>query len=285
MLVLRPLLYSSLIASSTRRLTLAMSISTATTPGDQHCSGKSAVIFLHGLGDSPAGWSSLEYQLPSLRPSLGKDVHYVFPPAPTIGITINGGYKMPGKEIEYICVLCVGTMMTLFCAHFIVGYKGWFDLFDWPIGIDAKDDPAGKNKSAKQIEDAVEKLEKDMGIPPNRIVVGGFSQGGAVALLTAYHRRKEGKVPFAGCVCLSGWLTMKDELQITDQVVTSTPLFWGHGLGDDKVLHEQQPHGVKILRELGVDVTDAAYPMGHSSHPEEIEAMAEFLERVLKKDS
>ena len=158
------------------------------------------------------------------------------------------------------------------------------DLFDWPIGITAKDDKDGKNKAVQQIEDAVEKLERD-GIPPNRIVIGGFSQGGAVALLTAYHRREEGKVPFAGCVCLSGWLTMKDELQITDEVLQSTPLFWGHGSMDDKVLYEQQPHGVKVLRELGVDVTDAAYPMGHSSHPKEIEAMAEFLERVLKKNS
>jgi lysophospholipase-2 len=159
------------------------------------------------------------------------------------------------------------------------------DLFDWPIGITAKDDKTGKHKAAQQIEEAVDKLERDMGIPPSRIVVGGFSQGGAVALLTAYHRRNEGKVPFAGCVCLSGWLTMKDDLQITEEVVQSTPLFWGHGQADDKVLYEQQPHGVQILRELGVDVTDAAYPMGHSSHPKEIEAMAEFLERVLKKDS
>jgi predicted esterase len=158
---------------------------------------------------------------------------------------------------------------------------GWFDLFDWPIGITAKDDTVGKNKAAQQIEDVVDKLEKEMGISPNRIVVGGFSQGGAVALLTAYHRRQQGKVPFAGCVCLSGWLTMKDELQITDEVAKATPLFWGHGSMDDKVLFEQQPHGVKILREMGVDVTDAAYPMGHSSHPKEVQAMAEFLVRVL----
>ena len=61
----------------------------------------------------------------------------------------------------------------------------------------------------------------------------------------------------------------------------STPLFWGHGQFDNKVLFEQQAHGVEKLRELGVDVTDSSYPMGHSSHPQETEAMSEFLERAL----
>ena len=93
--------------------------------------------------------------------------------------------------------------------------------------------------------------------------------------------RKDGKVPFAGCVCLSGWLTLKDELSITDEVAKSTPLFWAHGQYDDKVLFEQQAHGVDILKKQGVDITHKSYPMGHQSDPDEIELMAEFLERVL----
>ncbi len=157
---------------------------------------------------------------------------------------------------------------------------GWFDLYDWPIGIDAKDDRDGMLAAVGQIEATVESLERDMGIPPSRVVVGGFSQGGAVALLAAYHRRR-GKAPFAGCVCLSGWLTLKDDLITATEDVTKTPLFWGHGTWDDKVLFEQQAHGVGRLRELGVDVTDESYPMGHSSHPKEMGALAEFLERVL----
>lgn len=113
------------------------------------------------------------------------------------------------------------------------------------------------------------------------MIVGGFSQGGAVALLTAYHRRTEGKIPFAGVVCLSGWLTLKDELKVTDEVAKSTPLFWGHGSYDDKVLFEQQAHGVKKLQEHGVDVTHESYPIGHSSDYDEIEAVAEFIEKRL----
>mmetsp|Transcript_33045 Transcript_33045/g.67517 ORF Transcript_33045/g.67517 Transcript_33045/m.67517 type:complete len:265 (-) Transcript_33045:341-1135(-) len=220
--------------------------------GDQKCDTPAAVIFLHGLGNR-AGWSSLRRKLPSLRPNLGKNVHYVFPPAPTIGISVNGGMQMPG----------------------------WFDLYDWPIGVGVKDDKEGKIKAAIQIEETVEKLEKEMDIPPSRIVVGGFSQGGAVALLTAYHRRTEGKVPFAGCVCLSGWLTLKEDLNVTEEVAKSTPLFWAHGEYDDKVLFEQQAHGVGVLKEHGVKVEERSYPMGHESDYDEIDAMAEFLEKVL----
>ena len=112
------------------------------------------------LGDSPAGWSSLQRTLPSIRPNLGRDVHYIFPPAPTIGLTINGGMEMPG----------------------------WFDLYDWPIGISAKDDREGKLAAVEQIEETIERLESELGIPPSRVVVGGFSQGAAIALLAAYHR-------------------------------------------------------------------------------------------------
>jgi len=58
---------------------------------------KAAIIFLHGLGDSPDGWASLAEALPNLRPSLASlDITYVFPPAQMVGITVNGGEKMPG---------------------------------------------------------------------------------------------------------------------------------------------------------------------------------------------
>lgn len=253
MISIKPILFSAAIATSRRTIISVAAMSTSATT-NQNCSGKSAIVFLHGLGDSPAGWSFLEDQLPSLRPSLTPEkVQYVFPPAPTIGLTISGGAQT----------------------------SGWFDLFDWPIGIKARDDKAGKEAAAEQIERTVEKLEEEHGIPPSRVIVGGFSQGAAVALLAAYHRRTQGKVPFAGCVCLSGWLTLKEDLAVTEEVAKATPLFWGHGQWDDKVLFEQQEHGVKILRDIGVDVTDLSFPMGHQSHPEELEEMAGFIEKSL----
>jgi lysophospholipase II len=222
-------------------------MSTSASSSSSQACPSAALIFLHGLGDTPAGWSSLKHVLPSIKPSL-KNVEYVFPPAPITSITINGGTQMPG----------------------------WFDLFDWPIGISAKDDREGILRSVQQIRQQVAKLE-EKGIPKNRIVVGGFSQGGAIAMLTAYMDPER----FAGCVALSGWLTLKGELNVSD-AAKETPLFWGHGSYDDKVLFVQQAHGIKILQDKGVSsILHESYPMGHSSDEDETIAMANFLDGIL----
>jgi predicted esterase len=73
--------------------------------------------------------------------------------------------------------------------------SGWFDLYDWPIKVGAKDDPDGLAAGVETVEQHVKALN-DMGIPSDKIVVAGFSQGGAVALLTAY----QSKTRYAGCV-------------------------------------------------------------------------------------
>lgn len=207
-----------------------------------------ALIFLHGLGDTPSGWASLRQDLPSLNPKLS-NLKYVFPASPTIPLSINGGMAIPG----------------------------WFDIYDWPIGPGAKDDKDGLNSSLSKIEAEVQKLEES-GISRDRIVVGGFSQGGAVALLTAYQSANISK-PFAGCVSLSGWLTNHGNPVV--DASKSTPLFWGHGEYDDKVLFELHEIGVKRLKEQGIKVEASSYPMQHSSCSEEMQAFASFLEKVL----
>lgn len=184
-------------------------------------SKKGALIFLHGLGDSPAGWSHLEQILPELRPKLS-NLEYVFPAAPTIPISINGGMRMPG----------------------------WFDLYDWPIEVGSKDDPDGLAAGVKTVEDHVKELNAK-GITSDKIIVGGFSQGGAIALLTAY----QSQTKYAGCVGLSAWLTLPDQLKVSEEA-KKTPLYWGHGTLDDKVVFAQQAFGVKKLRGQGVDVKD-----------------------------
>lgn len=157
---------------------------------------------------------------------------------------------------------------------------GWFDLYDWPIGVSSKDDKEGILSSVSQIEAEVAKLEKE-GIPKSSIVLGGFSQGGAVALLAAYHTAA--KERYAGCVVLSAWLKLADELKVAEEI-KSTPLFWGHGSFDDKVLFEQQSYGVNKLTEEGVQIEASHYPVGHSSHPDEMRAMADFLDKILYGD-
>jgi lysophospholipase-2 len=208
-----------------------------------------ALIFLHGLGNTPAGWSSLQQQLPLLRHNL-KEMKYRFPHAPTIGSTINGGMQLPG----------------------------WFDLYDWPIGLNCKDDRPGIFKAMAQVTQEIEKLESQ-GIPRNRIAVGGFSQGAAIALETVYRSNDT----FAACIALSGWLTLRHDLVVSEKA-KKTPLFWGHGKYDDKVLFEHQFFGVKKLRDQGVAVTLKEYPIGHGSDPDEMEDMAAFLDSVLFGD-
>ena len=210
-----------------------------------------ALIFLHGLGDTPVGWSSLEQMLPSIKPRLA-NVKYVFPPAPIIPISINGGATMPG----------------------------WFDVLDWPIGLSARDDKEGMLAAVAQITELVKRLEKE-GFARNQIVVGGFSQGGAIALLTSFYSNEHDvQLPLAGCASLSGWLTLRDEV-VPSETSKQIPVFWGHGKFDDKVLPELQDHGVQILKDHGIQVEALSYPVGHSSHPDEIDAFATFLDNVL----
>ncbi|KAH8069916.1 acyl-protein thioesterase [Aureococcus anophagefferens] len=180
---------------------------------------KAGVIFLHGLGDTPAGWSDIKHQMAQLNPKLASpEITWDFPAAPVIPISVNGGATMPG----------------------------WFDLYDWPIDVTAPDDPAGTMRAVETIRGAIAKLEA-AGVPTERIVVGGFSQGGAIALNTAYrHPAKLG-----GCVALSGWLNMKADFaegkEFPTEASKATPCLWGHGAMDDKVLFPHQKIGVDLL--------------------------------------
>jgi len=162
--------------------------------------------------------------------------------------------------------------------------------YDWPIGVGSQDDRDGILKAVQQIEDEVKKLETEAGIPRSRIVLGGFSQGGSIALIAAYRKRKDGDSdePYAGCIALSGWLTLVKDLEadgMSGTALQSTPLFWGHGQYDDKVLFEQQAFGINKLTELGMDKIEATqYPMGHESCNREMLNMATFLHSVLFQD-
>jgi predicted esterase len=229
--------------------------------------GIGAFIFLHGLGDTPAGWKALEQILPKIKSRLSA-IQYVFPPAPIIPLSINGGAKK----------------------------TGWFDIYEWPISIGDPDDKATKMKSVAQVEGIILQLMAEHNIERHQIVVGGFSQGGAIALLSAYHTTTGGEgpsnsnssgtveVPLAGCVCLSGWLTLVDEvkngLESPASIKKKTPCFWGHGQYDGKVLFSQQKFGVDILKGTGISVQDEQYSVGHSSLPKEMSDLAEFLDTI-----
>lgn len=181
---------------------------------------------------------------------------------------------------------------------------GWFDLYDWPIEVGATDDRTQKLQGIETIRREVVRLQTEHGIDASRIVVGGFSQGGAVALLAAYHPQHgisssihqssaasaaassgSSGSSLAGCASLSAWLTLVDDVKDLPDAVKQTPLFWAHGQYDDKVLFDHQAFGVEKLREQGVSSIDARqYPMGHESDPQEIVALAGFLDKVIFGD-
>lgn len=160
---------------------------------------------------------------------------------------------------------------------------GWFDLYDWPIAVGVRDDPDGEQRAVDQMNEIIDGLVEQGGISRDRIVVGGFSQGGVIALLTTYYnnrKKNEEETSLAGCAVLSGWLP-KTSAETQTPSHTKVPLFWAHGEYDDKVLFEQQDYGIRQLEEHGVVVERSSYPMGHQSVPQEIEALADFLDRTL----
>lgn len=166
---------------------------------------------------------------------------------------------------------------------------GWFDLYDWPIGVGVRDDEEGLKSAVDVVEGVVRGLE-EKGVERNRIVVGGFSQGGAVALRSVYHANTstdttatdgEAAKAYGACVSLSGWVTYKGN--DVSPASKDVPLFLAHGTQDDKVLFEQQQHAEVILgAEGGVrSIESKTYRMGHSSHPQEMVDFANFLNTIL----
>jgi len=126
------------------------------------------VLWFHGLGDTADGWAGL---MPQLEIENAK---FILPTAPERPISINGGYAMPG----------------------------WSDIFG--LDMEAAEDKKGFDESAARVNSLIQ-AEIDKGVAPSKILVGGFSQGGALAL----HVSLRSPLALAGCVALSTWLPMR----------------------------------------------------------------------------
>lgn len=204
-------------------------------------------IFLHGLGDTPRGWSGLRRTIERSVPNF-PSTEWVFPRAPTAHVTISGAQQ-----------------------------TSWFDLYDWPLAVGCKDDREGLLQSVAHVHTLIDDLVAK-GIPASRIIIGGFSQGAAVTLLAAHRYPKT----LLGCICLSGWLTLKEDWESSRVEGNSTPVFLGHGVEDGVVL----PGHVAVARETleGADLSLSARVydhMQHSSCPEEMRDLMKWLsERI-----
>ncbi len=202
------------------------------------------VIWLHGLGDDGNGWSQV---VPSLGLPSRLAIRFLFPHAPTMPVTINNGYVM----------------------------RAWYDIRE--ANLNERADLDGVRRSQAAVE-AMIAHEKARGIAASRIVLAGFSQGGAVALYAGLRHRER----LAGIVALSTYLIDAPALMAEAAPANrDVPIFMGHGTFDPVVRIAWAEQSRQALVAAGWHVEWNAYPMEHSAVLEEIVAVSAFLQRVL----
>ncbi|GER09771.1 alpha/beta hydrolase [Variovorax boronicumulans] len=202
-----------------------------------------SVILMHGLGADGNDFVPIagELDLSAVGP-----VRFVFPNAPVIPVTINGGYEMPA----------------------------WYDIA--VADLVAREDEAGLRRSQASIE-ALIANEKARGIPAHRIVVAGFSQGCAMALMTGLRHGER----LAGIVGLSGYLPIAATTAAERHGANhDTPVFLAHGRQDPVVPLARAEQSRDALVALGHPVEWHEYQMAHSVCMEEIADLNHFLLRV-----
>jgi len=201
------------------------------------------VIWLHGLG---ADAHDFEPVVPELRLPPAKAVRFVFPNAPQRPVTINMGMRMPA----------------------------WYDILQ--LGSGAEDE-AGIRESQGLLEKLIQK-EKTRGIAASKIVLAGFSQGGAIALQTALRQPER----LAGVLALSTYLPLRGKLEEEKHAMNADlPIFMAHGAYDNMIPMFRAAQSRDALKGLGYAVEWREYPMPHSVCPEELGDIAAFLLRIL----
>ncbi len=197
-----------------------------------------AVIWLHGLG---ADGRDFEPIVPELR--LQRPVRFIFPHAPVRPVTINGGMAM----------------------------RAWYDILGF--SRTAAEDSAGIRASAVAVTALIDR-EVERGIPTERIVLAGFSQGGAVALHTALREPRA----LGGVMALSTYLPLAGLVAAERSSVNAgLPIFMAHGTADNVLPLSLGESSRRTLEALGYAVDWHQYPMAHSVSVEEIGAIAAWL--------
>jgi phospholipase/carboxylesterase len=203
-----------------------------------------AVVWMHGLG---ADGHDFEPIVPELGLPATVRVRFVFPHAPLRPVTINQGHVM----------------------------RAWYDVRAL-AGV-RREDEAGVRQSARQIE-ALLARERQRGIVPRRLVLAGFSQGGAMAL----HVGLRDADRLAGILALSCYLPLAGTLDTEASPANrDVPIFWAHGLHDPMLPLAMAEQGREQLAALGYRIEWHQYPIPHSVSAEEIADVARWLERVL----
>ena len=201
-----------------------------------------AVIWLHGLG---ASGHDFEPVVPELGLPEDTAVRFIFPHAPNLPVTINGGMSMPA----------------------------WYDIK--AMDIDRVVDTEQLRASADAVAKLVEQ-QKHKGTPPERIIIAGFSQGGAVAyeLGLSYPER------FGGVLALSTYFATADTVQ-RSEANADVPISVYHGTFDPMVPESLGVRSVETLKGMGYDPSYQTFPMEHSVCLEEIQDIGRFIRRHL----
>lgn len=203
------------------------------------------MIFFHGLGDSGVNWASA-FPLPP-----APYVETVLPNADEQPVSINNGFRSPS----------------------------WFDLRG--LDEDADEDEEGILRAVGRVDRIVENQVR-LGVPEHRIVVGGFSQGGALAL--TYGLRTERKI--AGIAALSTWLPLRSKYPAAcSHASKDLDIFMGHGTADQVVTYRYAQKSADALQEMGRRVSFHSYPgLTHSASAAELDDWGAFLSRVLPRE-
>ena len=198
------------------------------------------VLWLHGLGADGHDFSPI---VPELVRDDWPGLRFVFPHAPVRPVTINGGTPM----------------------------RAWYDIQS--LSMEQRADEQGLRGSMAEV-DALVARERDRGVPPSRLLLVGFSQGGAVALASGL-RREAG---LAGIACLSGYLPMAERTpaELTE-AGRKTPVFLGHGRQDQVVGLGLGTRTRAALEGWQVPVTWHDYPMAHSVCAQEIADLGDWM--------
>ena len=202
------------------------------------------VIVLHGLGADGNDFVPIaqELELDAVGP-----VRFVFPHAPVMPVTINNGYPM----------------------------RAWYDILE--ADLVRREDEAGLRKSLASVE-ALLRQEEGRGIPAGRIVLAGFSQGCAMALLAGLRHGER----LAGIAGLSGYLPLAQSTAAERAGANlATPIFLAHGEHDNVVAIQRGEASRDLLQALGHEVQWQAYPMAHSVCMEEVADLNQWLLKVL----
>ena len=199
-----------------------------------------AVIWLHGLGADGHDFAPIVPEL--VRPDWPA-IRFVFPHAPVRPVTINNGMRM----------------------------RAWYDIvgMDFPTRADSQ----GVTQSIVQANALIER-EQARGIPAHRILLAGFSQGGAVALAAALRR----EVPLAGIIALSTYLPdVQAATAEKSAAATRQPIFMAHGSGDPVIPLMVAEQSAQLLQTLGFDVQWQRYAMAHQVCPEELRDLGDWM--------